>query len=106
MVLANLFPKDYVLDLGTGSIWVAIKAKRRVGNSGVCISINIYKELIEIDAISNVKAYKLERGNGGLGEAVHLIIGNFVDKAVLDKAKKLLLEEKGSFNALFLAVGP
>ena len=105
MVLANLSPKDYMLDLGTGLTWVAIKAKRRVGDSGVCISINVCKELIEMDAISNVEAYKLNRGNGGPGKAVHLIIGDFMDKAVLDKARKLLLEEKGGFNAIFLAVG-
>ena len=80
--------------------------KRRVGDSGVYISINVYKELIKIDATSNVKAYKLKRGNGGPGEAVHLIIGNFIDKAVLDKARKLLLKGKGGFNAIFLAIGP
>ena len=106
MVLANLSPKDCILDLGTGLIWVAIKAKRRIGDSRVYISINVYKELIEMDAISNVKAYKLKRGNGGPGEAVHLIIDNFMDKAVLDKARKLLPEGKGGFNAIFLAIGP
>jgi len=77
-----------------------------VGDSRVYIGINVYKELIKIDAISNVKAYKLKRGNGGLGKAVYLIIGNFVDKAVLDKARKLLLKGKGGFNAIFLAIGP
>ena len=85
---------------------MAIEAKRCVGDSGVYISINICKELIEMDAISNVKAYKLKRGNGGPGKAVHLIMGDFVDKAVLDKVRKLLLEGKGGFNAIFLAVGP
>jgi len=84
---------------------VAIKAKRYVGDSGVYISINIYKELIKMDAISNIKAYKLKRGNSGFGKAVHLIIGNFIDKAVLDKARKLLLKGKGGFNAIFLAIG-
>jgi len=77
-----------------------------MGDSKVYISINICKELIEIDAISNIKAYKLKRGNGGPGKAVHLIIGDFVDKAVLNKARKLLLEGKGGFNAIFLAMGP
>jgi len=106
VVLANLSPKDCVLDLGTGSTWVAIEAKRRVGDSGVCVGINVCKELIEMDATSNVEAYKLERGNGGPGEAVHLIVGDFMDKAVLDKARKLLPEGKGGFDAIFLAVGP
>ena len=106
MVLANLSPKDYMLDLGTGSTWVAIKAKRYVGDFRVYIGINVCKELIEMDAISNVEAYKLKRGNGGPGKAVHLIIDNFVDKAVLDKARKLLLEGKGGFDAIFLAIGP
>ena len=106
MVLANLSPKDYVLDLGTGLIWVAIKAKRCIGDSGVYININVYKELIEMDAISNIKAYKLKRSNGGPGKAIYLIIGNFMDKAVLDKARKLLLKGKNSFNAIFLAIGP
>jgi len=106
MVLANLSSKDYILDLGTGLIWVAIKVKRCIGDFRVYIGINVYKELIEIDAISNVKAYKLKCGNGGPGKAVHLIIGNFVDKAVLDKARKLLPEGKGGFNAIFLAMGP
>lgn len=46
---------------------MAIEAKRRVGDSGVYIGINIYKELIKIDAISNVEAYKLKRGNSGHG---------------------------------------
>jgi len=59
-----------------------------------------------MDAISNVKAYKLKRGNGGPSKAIHLIVGNFVDKAVLDKARKLLPEGKGGFNAIFLAMGP
>jgi len=77
-----------------------------VGDFRVYIGINVYKELIKIDAISNIKAYKLKRGNGGPGEAVHLIIGNFVDKVVLDKTRKLLPERKGGFNAIFLAVGP
>ena len=80
---------------------MAIKTKCYVGDSRVYISINIYKELIKINAISNVKAYKLKCGNGGPSEAVHLIIGDFVDKAVLDKARKLLLEKKGGFNAIF-----
>ena len=70
------------------------------------IGINVYKELIEIDTISNVEAYKLKRGNSGPSEAIYLIIGNFVDKAVLDKVRKLLLEGKGGFNAIFLAIGP
>jgi len=95
-----------MLDLGTGLTWVAIKAKRRVGDSGVYISINVCKELIKMDAISNIKAYKLKHGNGGPSKAVHLIVGDFMDKAVLDKARKLLLEGKSSFNAIFLAVGP
>jgi hypothetical protein len=85
---------------------VAIEAKRRVGDSRVYIGIDVCKELIKIDAISNVKAYKLKRGNGGPGEAVYLIIGDFVDKAVLDKVRKLLPEGKGGFNAFFLAMGP
>jgi len=106
MVFANLSSKDYILDLGIGLTWVAIKAKRRIGDSGVYIGINVYKELIKMDAISNIKAYKLNRGNGGPGEAVYLIIGDFMDKAVLDKARKLLLEGKGGFNAIFLAIGP
>ena len=106
VVLANLSPKDYILDLGTRSTWVAIKAKRRIGDSRVYIGINVYKELIKIDAISNIKAYKLERGNSGPGEAVHLIVGNFIDKAVLDKARKLLPKGKDGFNAIFLAIGP
>jgi tRNA A58 N-methylase Trm61 len=106
MDLVNLSPEDYVLDLGTGSAWVAIEAKRRVGDSRVCVGIDVCKELIEMDATSNVEAYKLERGNGGLGEAVHLIVGDFVDKAILDKARKLLPEGKGGFNAIFLAMGP
>jgi len=92
-----------MLDLGTGSTWVAIKTKRRVGDFRVCVGINIYKKLIEMDAISNIKAYKLKCGNGGLGEAVYLIIGDFVDKAVLDKARKLLLEGKGGFDAIFFS---
>jgi len=74
-----------------------------VGDSGVYISINIYKELIKMDIISNVKAYKLKRGNGGPSKAVYLIIGNFIDKAVLDKARKLLPERKGGFNAIFFS---
>jgi len=106
MVLANLSPKDCVLDLGTGSTWVAIKVKCCVGDSGVCVGINVCKELIEMDAMSNVEAYKLKRGNGGPGEAVYLIIGDFVDKAVLDKVRKLLPKGKGGFNAIFLAIGP
>jgi len=85
---------------------VAIKAKCCVGDSGVCVSINIYKELIKMDAISNVKAYKLKYGNSGPGEAIYLIIGNFIDKAILDKVRKLLPEGKGGFNAIFLAIGP
>ena len=85
---------------------MAIKVKRRVGDSRVYIGINVCKELIEIDATSNVKAYKLKYGNGGPGEAVYLIIGNFVDKAILDKVRKLLPKEKGGFNAIFLAIGP
>jgi hypothetical protein len=80
---------------------VAIKAKRRVGDSGACVGIDIYKELIKMDAISNVEAYKLKRGNGGPSEAVYLIIGDFVDKAVLDKIRKLLLKGKGGFDAIF-----
>jgi len=106
IVLANLSPKDCVLDLGIELMWVAIEAKRRVGDSRVCVGINVYKELIEMDAISNVEAYKLERGNGSPGEAVHLIVSDFIDKAILDKARKLLPEGKSSFNAIFLAVGP
>ena len=72
------------------------------GDSGVCVGIDVCKELIETDATSNVEAYKLERGNGGPGEAVHLIVGDFMDKAVLDKARKLLPEGKGGFDAIFL----
>ena len=80
---------------------MTIEAKRRVGDSGVCVGIDVCKELIEMDATSNVEAYKLERGNGGPGEAVYLIVGDFVDKA-----RKLLPEGKGGFDAIFLAVGP
>ena len=72
-----------------------------MGDSRVYISINVYKELIKMDTINNVKAYKLKRGNSGPSKAVHLIIYNFMDKAVLDKARKLLLKGKGGFNAIF-----
>ena len=82
---------------------MAIKAKRRMGDSGVYIGINVYKELIKMDAISNIKAYKLKRGNGGPSKAVYLIIGDFMDKAVLDKVRKLLLKGKGGFNAIFFS---
>jgi hypothetical protein len=95
-----------MLDLGTGLAWVTIKAKRRIGDFRVYIIIDVYKELVEIDAISNIKAYKLKRGNGGPGEAIYLIIGDFIDKAILDKIRKLLPEGKGGFNAIFLAIGP
>ena len=77
-----------------------------MGDFRVYVSIDVYKELIRINAISNVKAYKLKRGNDSPSKAIYLIIGDFVDKAVLNKARKLLLEGKGSFNAIFLAVGP
>jgi len=90
-----------MLDLSTGLAWVAIEVKRYIGDSGVYIGIDIYKELIRIDAISNIKAYKLKRGNSGPSKAVYLIIGNFIDKAILDKVRKLLLEGKGGFNAIF-----
>ena len=85
---------------------MTIKAKRHVGDSGVCVGIDVYKELIEIDTTSNVKAYKLEHGNCGPGEAIYLIVGDFVDKAILNKARKLLPEGKSGFNTIFLAVGP
>jgi hypothetical protein len=77
-----------------------------MGDSRVYIGIDVYKELIKIDAISNIKAYKLKRGNGGPSEAVYLIVSDCIDKAVLDKVRKLLLEGKGGFNAIFLAIGP
>ena len=78
-----------------------------MGDFRVYIGINVYKELIEIDAISNIKAYKLKRGNGSPSKAIYLIIGNFMDKAVLNKVRKLLPEGKGGFNAIFfLAIGP
>ena len=77
-----------------------------MGDFRVYISINIYKELIKIDAIGNIEAYKLKRGNGGPSKAIHLIIGNFIDKAVLNKARKLLPKGKGGFNTIFLAIGP
>ena len=95
-----------MLDLGIKSAWVTIKAKCRLGDFKVYIGINVYKKLIKIDAISNIKAYKFKRSNASPGKAVYLIIGNFVDKAVLNKARKLLLEKKGGFNAIFLAIGP
>jgi len=72
-----------------------------VGDFRVYIGINVYKELIKIDSISNIETYKLKRGNGGPSEAIHLIIGDFVGGAVLDKVRKLLLEKKGGFNAIF-----
>ena len=78
---------------------MAIKVKHCVGDS---INIDICKELIEIDATSNTKAYKFKCGNGGPSEAVHLIVGNFMDKAVLNKARKLLLKRKGGFDIIFL----
>src|SRR6266566_780046 len=74
------------------SAWVAIEAKRHIGDS---VDIDVCKELIETDATSNAKAYKLKRGNGGPSEAIYLIISDFIDKAVLDKARKLLPERKG-----------
>ena len=54
---------------------MVIKAKRRIGDSRVYVGIDVCKELIKMDAISNVKAYKLKRGNGGPSETVYLIIG-------------------------------
>jgi len=85
---------------------VTIKAKCYVGDFRVYIGIDIYKELIEIDIISNVEAYKLKCGNYSPGEAIYLIVGDFIDKAVLDKVRKLLPEGKDGFDAIFLAVGP
>ena len=85
---------------------MVIKVKYYIGDFRVYVSINIYKKLIKIDTISNVKAYKLKRSNSGPSEAVYLIIGDFIDKTILNKIKKLLLEGKGGFNAIFLAIGP
>ena len=55
-----------------------------------------------MDAISNAEAYKLKHGNSGLNKAVYLIIGDFIDKVVLNKVRKLLLKRKGGFNIIFL----
>ena len=65
-----------------------------MGDSRVYVGIDVYKELIEIDAISNIKAYKLERGNGGPGETIYLIVGNF-GQGRLRQGKEAAAEREG-----------
>lgn len=47
--------RENVLDLGTGSAWVAIETKGRVGQ-GVCVGIDLRKEVVKDDAKRNVTA--------------------------------------------------
>ncbi|KAK2731263.1 hypothetical protein FQN57_003541 [Myotisia sp. PD_48] len=100
---------ENVLDLGTGSAWVAV-AMKRIIETGVCGGVNITKELLQIDARHNIEsAGFVLPDNGQLNmlsmeekarRVIHLFCGDITKQEVFMAAKTWLPDGVTGFDVI------
>ena len=92
---------EYVLDLGTGSAWALLEAKRQVG-LGICVSVNIYAELLRNIAKTNIRntGFALLSSIDDLNRLVRLARGDITDLRAFNTLRSQLPQGRTSFDII------
>jgi SAM-dependent methyltransferase len=100
---ANLVSGENVLDLGTGSAWVAVEAKRQVG-PGICVGIDLCKPLLDASGRQNITdaGFTTKRGttNSPNPGYVGLAAGDITNPKVIEYARGLLPQGHQGFDVI------
>jgi SAM-dependent methyltransferase len=99
--IATPVPGEYVLDLGTGSAWVLLEAKRRV-SLGTCVGVNIYAELLKNIAKTNIRdaGLGLPSSTDDPNKLVRLACGDITDPQAFDMLRSWLPQGRTGFDVI------
>jgi SAM-dependent methyltransferase len=99
--IAAPVPGECVLDLGTGSAWVLLEAKRRVG-SGTCVGVDVCGELLKNIAKTNIRdaGFGLPRSTDNPNKLVRLARGDITDPQAFGTLRSWLPQGRTGFDVI------